>query len=91
MVPGMVLGLKRRQHVAHATSLAAIIPISLAGVLAFGKANAVDWKMGGLLALGSVPSARLGANLMRRVPADQLRRVFGCFVIAVAIWLLVSR
>jgi len=91
MVPGMVLALRTRQHVAHATSLAAIIPTAIAGVLAFGKASAVDWTVGLLLAAGSIPGARLGAMAMRRVSPDQLRIVFGVFVIAVAILLLVTR
>jgi len=91
MVPGMVIALRIRQHVAHATSLAAIIPTAVAGVLAFGKASAVDWKVGLVLAAGSIPGARLGATAMRRVSPDQLRVVFGVFVIAVGILLLVTR
>jgi uncharacterized protein len=91
MVPGMALGLKMRQHVVHATSLAAIIPTALAGVGAFGKASAVDWKVGALLVAGSIPGARVGATVMRRIPADRLRVGFGVFVVAVAIYLLASR
>jgi len=91
IVPGMVLALGARQHVAHATSLAAIVPTAVAGALAFGKASAVDWKIGALLAAGSIPGARGGATLMQRIPAEQLRVVFGVFVIAVAIVLLVTK
>jgi uncharacterized membrane protein YfcA len=91
LVPGMVLLLGMRQHVANATSLAAIIPTAVAGVAAFGKASAVDWKIGALLVAGSIPGAQLGATAMRRIPAAQLRVVFGVFVIAVGIVLLVTR
>ena len=91
IVPGMVLALRARQHVAHATSLAAIIPTAVAGVLAFGKASAVDWKVGLLLAAGSIPGARVGAVAMQRIPSGQLRLVFGVFVIAVGIVLLVTK
>lgn len=91
IVPGMVLLLRRSQHVAHATSLAAIVPTAVAGVLAFGKASAVDWKVGALLAAGSIPGARAGAVAMKRVPAEQLRTVFGVFVIVVAVWLAFGR
>ena len=91
IVPGMVLALRTRQHVAHATSLAAIIPTAVAGVLAFGKASAVDWKVGLLLAAGSIPGARAGAVVMKRISSGQLRIVFGVFVIAVGIVLLVTR
>jgi uncharacterized membrane protein YfcA len=91
LVPGMVLVLGMRQHVAHATSLAAIIPTAVAGVAAFGKASSVDWRVGALLAAGSIPGAQLGATAMRRIPAAQLRVAFGVFVIAVGIVLLVTR
>ena len=91
MVPGMVLALHLRQHVAHATSLAAIVPTAVAGALAFGKASSVDWRIGLLLAAGSIPGARAGALVMRRIPAAQLRMVFAVFVIVVGIVLLVTR
>lgn len=91
IVPGMVFALHTRQHVAHATSLAAIVPTAVAGVAAFGKASAVDWKIGALLVAGSIPGARGGAMAMQRIPADRLRIVFGVFVIAVGIVLLVTR
>jgi len=91
MVPGMVLAMRTRQHVAHATSLAAIVPTAVAGVLAFGKASAVDWKVGLVLAAGSIPGARVGAMAMKRIPAARLRMVFGVFVIAVGVVLLVVK
>jgi uncharacterized protein len=91
LVPGMVLLLGMRQHLANATSLAAIIPTAVAGVAAFGKASAVDWKVGALLAAGSIPGAQIGATAMRHIPGPQLRAIFGVFVIAVGIVLLVTR
>ncbi len=91
IVPGMVLALGARQHVANATSLAAIVPTAAAGVAAFGKASAVDWKIGALLVAGSIPGARGGAMVMSRIPAARLRTMFGLFVIAVGILLLVTR
>jgi uncharacterized membrane protein YfcA len=91
LVPGMVLLLRTRQHVAHATSLAAIVPTAVAGVLAFDKASAVDWRVGALLCAGSIPGARAGALAMRHIPAERLRIGFGLFVVAVGIFLLVQR
>jgi uncharacterized membrane protein YfcA len=91
MVPGMVFLLRLRQHVANATSLAAIVPTAVAGVLAFGKASSVDWKVGLVLAAGSIPGANLGARMMSSIPADRLRTIFGVFVGATGIVLLVTR
>jgi uncharacterized membrane protein YfcA len=91
IVPGLIVLLHARQHVAHATSLAAIVPTAVAGAAAFGKASAVDWKIGALLIAGSVPGARGGAMLMQRIPASRLRTGFGVFVVAVGIYLLVRQ
>jgi uncharacterized membrane protein YfcA len=90
MVPGMALGLRMRQHVVNATSLAAIIPTAVAGVAAFGKASSVDWKVGAVLVAGAIPGARVGAMAMRRISAARLRTGFGVFVIVVGIYLLVA-
>jgi uncharacterized membrane protein YfcA len=91
IVPGMVFVLHARQHVAHATSLAAIVPTAVAGAAAFGKASSVDWKVGALLVAGSIPGARGGAMAMNRIPADRLQLAFGVFVIAVGIVMLATR
>jgi uncharacterized membrane protein YfcA len=91
IVPGLLVLGRVRQHVAHATSLAAIVPTAVAGAAAFGKASAVDWRIGALLVAGSVPGARGGAVLMQRIPASRLRTGFGVFVVAVGIYLLVRR
>jgi uncharacterized protein len=91
IVPGMVFALRTRQHVANATSLAAIVPTAVAGVAAFGKASAVDWRIGALLLAGSIPGARGGALVVNRIPGPQLRLLFGVFVIAVGVLLLVTR
>lgn len=90
MVPAMVLLLRMPQHNAHATSLAAIIPIALAGVLIFGNAQSVRTGGGLLLAVGSIPGARLGAMLMPRLDERRLRFAFGVFVIAVAVAMMLQ-
>jgi uncharacterized membrane protein YfcA len=89
IVPGLIVVLHARQHVAHATSLAAIVPTAVAGAAAYGKASALDWRIGALLIAGSVPGARGGAMLMQRIPAARLRTGFGVFVVAVGIYLVV--
>ena len=43
MVPGLVLVLGMGQRLAHGTSLAAIVPIAVAGVAGYALAGEVDW------------------------------------------------
>ncbi len=88
MVPAMVLLLGLSQHAAHAASLAAIVPIALAGVLIFGQASQVDPVAGALLSLGAILGVRIGAQLMRRTEERRLRAAFGLFLIAMALLLV---
>lgn len=84
MVPGMVYLLKTRQHEAHGTSLAVIIPVAAVGAVILGKGHDVDPGTALLLALGAVGGAVLGARLSRRISAARLRQAFGVVATVVA-------
>lgn len=85
MVPLLVLWAGYRQRDAHAASLGAIIPISIAGILTFGIAGRVHWVDAFALALGAVVGAGLGAGLLARSDERVLKIVFGCFLVAAAL------
>ena len=76
MVPLLVLWAGYAQREAHAVSLGAIIPISLAGIATYGVAGEVR----GWQALG----ARIGAGLLARIDERLLKVVFGTFLVGVA-------
>jgi hypothetical protein len=88
MVPGMVYWLKTRQHEAHGTSLAVIIPVALVGALILGKGHDVDPGTAILLAVGAVGGAVAGARLSRRISALRLRQAFGVVATVVAATLI---
>ncbi|MFN2544939.1 MAG: sulfite exporter TauE/SafE family protein [Actinomycetota bacterium] len=90
IVPGLVVLLRMEQRLAHGTSLAAILPVAASGVLGFALEDAVDWAAGGLIIVGAVVGAVLGARLLGRLPGRTLRYVFGAFLAATAIRLLIS-
>lgn len=89
MVPLLVLWAGYAQRDAHAISLGAIIPISLASVLTYGVAGKVHPGEAALLALGSIAGARIGAGALARIHERPLKLVFGLFLGAVAILMLV--
>jgi uncharacterized protein len=91
MVPLLVLWTGLGQRDAHAVSLGAIVPISVAGVLTYGVAGEVRLPEAAALAAGSVLGARLGAGLLVRASERRLRLLFGLFLVAVAVLLVVSR
>src|ERR1044071_4214717 len=69
MVPLLVLWARYSQREAHAVSLGAIIPISIAGIATYGVAGEVRYWQAIGLAVGSVVGARIGAGSL--APIDE--------------------
>lgn len=88
MVPALVLLVGLAQHRAHATSLAAIVPIALVGAVVFGGADSVDVVAAAVLAAGSLLGVQAGTRLMGRLSGERLALVFAAFVIVVALAML---
>ena len=85
MVPLLVLWARYSQRDAHAMSLGAIIPISVAGIAIYGAAGEVRYWEAVALAAGSIVGARIGAAALARIDERLLKVVFGTFLLAVAV------
>jgi uncharacterized membrane protein YfcA len=88
MVPLMVMAARLSQHEAHATSLAAIVPIAAVGAARFAAAGTIDYGVAALLAAGSLAGAPIGARLLARTDEASLKVLFGALAIAVSVQLL---
>ncbi|HZT93926.1 MAG TPA: sulfite exporter TauE/SafE family protein [Gaiellaceae bacterium] len=84
MVPLLVLWAAYSQRDAHALSLGAIIPISIAGIATYGVAGEVRYWQALGLAAGSIVGARIGAGWLARIDERLLKIVFGAFLVGVA-------
>jgi uncharacterized protein len=91
MVPLLVLWAGYGQRDAHAVSLGAIIPISAAGVLAFGLAGEIRIWEALALGAGSIAGAQAGARLLARADERKLKLAFGFFLVIVAVLMAVGR
>ena len=89
MVPLLVLLTTYGQRDAHALSLGAIIPISIAGAITFGAAGKVHLGEAAALAVGAIGGARIGAGALARIKERHLKLVFGLFLAAVGVLMLV--
>jgi len=87
MVPLLVLWASYGQRDAHAISLGAIIPISIAGIATYGIAGEVRWWDALALAAGSIVGAQIGAGILTRIDERLLKVIFGTFLIGVAAFL----
>lgn len=81
LVPLGVWLLRFDQHRAHATSLAAIAAIALAGTVRFALSGAVDWGVGIALGVGGVLGSTLGARLMHRLSPRALQGLFAVILV----------
>jgi uncharacterized membrane protein YfcA len=89
MVPGLVLLLGFEQHRAHATSLAAIVASAASAGFPFMLDGEVAWDTAGLLLIGSMVGAALGARHIMRISPVWLARAFVgiAFVAAIDLWM----
>ncbi len=83
-----VLGIMMRH--ASGTSLVAIMILAIPGVIEQGLLGNIDYMAGIAMAVGSIPGAVIGANLVRRIPERQLRLFFGAFLLVSAVVLLAN-
>lgn len=73
MVPLLLWLLQFDQRHAAATSLAAIIPSSIAGAIIYSVAGHTDLAVAALIALGGVGGSLVGTRLLRTLPLGWLR------------------
>ena len=85
MVPLLVALAGLSQHRAHATSLAAIVPIAAVAAVVFALDSGIEYGTGALLAAGALAGAPLGARAMAAVGERSLETAFGVFLVAVGI------
>ncbi len=90
IVPALVLLLGFTQRLAHGTSLAAVLPIAIASLTTYAIEDKVDWKVGGLLAVGAVAGAVVGTQILHRLSHDTLAIAFAVLLIATAVRLLLD-
>lgn len=84
IVPVLVwLGLSQRH--AAATSMLAIVPTSISGVISYATCGNVDWLAALLLFCGMFVGGQIGSWLLSRLPELVLRWIFVVFLVFVVI------
>ncbi|MET1052325.1 MAG: sulfite exporter TauE/SafE family protein [Mycetocola sp.] len=85
IVPALTLLLSFDHRIAAGTSLAAIVPVGIVGVISYALNGSVDWIAAGLLALAAVVGAQIGSHLLSRLPLPALRWGFIAFLVVVIV------
>lgn len=90
MVPALVALCRRDQRQAVATSLLAIGPLALAGMIGYALHRQVDVYLAAALAIGTVAGAWVGSALLRRVSLPALRVLFAVAALSAAVRLVLD-
>lgn len=85
IVPVLVYLFHMDQRIASGTSLLAIVPTALAGVIAYGAHGNVNILLAALMAIGSVVGAPVGTWLLQRLPKRALRLSFMVFLVVIIV------
>lgn len=85
IVPGLVLLAGLPHKLATGTSLGAIVPISIAGIVGYATEGEVDWAAAACIAVGAVAGALLGTRLLVRISVPILQITFAAAMGATAV------
>jgi uncharacterized membrane protein YfcA len=87
-VPALVFFVGLTQIQAEATSLLAIVPVSLVGAYTQHRYGNLDLHLAGPIALGSIPGALIGVAVVNVLPARIVEVLFGLLLLWIALRLI---
>lgn len=89
VIPALVMVMGMSQQAAQGTSLAMMLPpIGILAAYNYYKAGHVDIRIALLLAVAFIAGSFFGSKLAIRIPQEMLKKIFGVFLLLVAIKML---
>lgn len=88
LVPAFVYIFKLTEKEARAMSVFCIMPMVLASLFFYQKAEYMDWKLGILCGIGGIIGGTIGANLLKKINDKYLVIIFIIFLVYAAISIL---
>lgn len=91
LVPTLIF-LGFNKSLAIGTSFLNVLAVTLAALFLFGLKGSIDWKAGGLLAIGSVVGVWLGVNFIQPQLNERTFRIFfAVLLISIAITIILKK
>lgn len=84
VVPALVHIFKMDEPKARATSVFVILPMVIASVVFYYRANYIDWKIGINCAIGGIIGGLIGSKLLKKLSPKFLKILFTIFLIYVS-------
>lgn len=92
IIPALMYFLNMSQHGAQGTSLAFMLPpISILAVMQYAKYGHVNWKYAGIISVLFIVGAYFGSLIAVQIPSNILKKVFGVFMIVVAVKMIFGK
>jgi hypothetical protein len=92
VIPALAIILGFTQQTAQGTSLAMMLPpVGIFAVMNYYKAGHVDLRVAGILALFFILGSVFGSQIAVKIPQDTLKKIFGIFLLLVAIKMLFGK
>jgi uncharacterized membrane protein YfcA len=86
IVPSLVIIFAMSQKMAQGTSLAMLLPpIGVLAVINYYKAGYIDFKVAGVLCIAFIVGSYLGSKIALNLQESTLKRIFGVFLMALAV------
>ena len=85
LVLALTLILRINQHKAQATAISIILPLSLISSYIYYKSGFATMNVTFQIAVGGIIGSYIGSNILNKIPADYLRKIFSFFMIIAAI------
>jgi uncharacterized membrane protein YfcA len=86
----LLLYMGRATQAAVGTSFLLIFIIALSSLAAHYRLGNVDIKTGLILGLGGVVGAQIGPLILQQTSDQNFKRVFGCLMVGLGIWMVVG-
>ncbi len=92
IIPALVYVLGFTQHQAQGTTLALMIPpIGLLAAIKYYQAGNVDIRVAALICVGFFIGGLIGASFVTPIPDQLLKKLFGVFLIGVALKMILGK
>lgn len=85
---GLSAPVEYQAALAHATSLAVIVPTALSGLLAFRRKGAIEWDIVVPLGVAAAAAALVGSQVGAWLPTATLKTIFGLLVLITGVHML---
>lgn len=85
IVPALVFLLGLKDYKAHATAISIILPISLISTIVYFFNGTIPLKLSLYVMAGGLVGSFIGAKILKKIPGNILRKVFGFVIIYTAI------